>query len=538
VMLRRPWRRDLAIKVLMLTLLLAAPLLANAQTRQPTSEAVNSQTSAAPSALNNEKEDATKQGAQPTQANSGAGVAEQSQADKNQQNLRAGEARTQENALENTEESADESADEQAQQKEPTQEQVDVKRDESETSAPERFIPPKKPKLKANTGLNNAPIMRQIPKFPQVHANPKPAPRASREQDKAQDFEPRELLLSSIDMKSALAAARQLKRYQLSIKSRQKLNNLDFVISVFRLPENSDTLALLRKIRGELPELVTDTNQRYQLLSSNRKTYAQRMVKWPSAKALACTNSSELHIGMIDTAVNTKHPALANAKLHSQNFFEVTNEVSVHGTAIASLFIGKPESQFAGLIPSARLFAANVFRQRGDISDTNTEALLNALNWLISEEVSVINLSLGGKQNRIFDMALQRTMALNISVVAAAGNQGPNSPAVYPAAQEGVIAVTAVDANGALYTNANRGEYIDFAAPGVDVWAADAANSGRYHTGTSFAAPFVTAALALTKNKTPNAIERLKQKALDKGPEGRDSEFGWGLIELQNPCVP
>jgi subtilisin family serine protease len=68
------------------------------------------------------------------------------------------------------------------------------------------------------------------------------------------------------------------------------------------------------------------------------------------------------------------------------------------------------------------------------------------------------------------------------------GNGGKEAPA-YPAAHPDVIAVTAIDADARIYKKANRGEYIDLAAPGVDVWAAKAGGGGSYRSGTSFAVP-------------------------------------------------
>ncbi len=78
--------------------------------------------------------------------------------------------------------------------------------------------------------------------------------------------------------------------------------------------------------------------------------------------------------------------------------------------------------------------------------------------------------------------------------VAAAGNGGPKEKSPYPAAYPGVIAVAAVDAEARPWAGGTRGEYILFAAPGVDVWLP--VGQGRYFTGTSYAAAFVTAWVA------------------------------------------
>ena len=79
-----------------------------------------------------------------------------------------------------------------------------------------------------------------------------------------------------------------------------------------------------------------------------------------------------------------------------------------------------------------------------------------------------------------------------VILVAAAGNRGPNGPPAYPAAIESAFAVTAVSLDGDAYEHANIGDYIDIAAPGIDL----PTTSRRITSGTSLAVPFVTAAVA------------------------------------------
>ena len=122
----------------------------------------------------------------------------------------------------------------------------------------------------------------------------------------------------------------------------------------------------------------------------------------------------------------------------------------------------------------------------------------------------MINLSLGGPHNALLTFAIEQTMNRNIPIVAAAGNTGPQGHPMYPAAQEGVIAVTAVDAKLKPYHHASRGSHIAFSAPGVDIWVPTRQGSGVYKSGTSFAAPFVTTAVAAAQLShpqwTPKAI--------------------------------
>jgi subtilisin family serine protease len=67
---------------------------------------------------------------------------------------------------------------------------------------------------------------------------------------------------------------------------------------------------------------------------------------------------------------------------------------------------------------------------------------------------------------------------------------------MYPAAYSCVVGVTAINKNHRIYRRAIRGEHVDVAALGVNVFAASRENQFKRVSGTSFAAPFVAAFIA------------------------------------------
>jgi minor extracellular protease Epr len=102
-----------------------------------------------------------------------------------------------------------------------------------------------------------------------------------------------------------------------------------------------------------------------------------------------------------------------------------------------------------------------------------------------------------------------------------------------------VIAVAAVDARGRPYASNNRGSYIEIAAPGVDIWAAHVSGGEAFWTGTSFAVPFVTAAIARevsrgTVRNINDARHFLAASARDLGARGRDPVYGHGLLQARS----
>ena len=120
-------------------------------------------------------------------------------------------------------------------------------------------------------------------------------------------------------------------------------------------------------------------------------------------------------------------------------------------------------------------------------------------------------------------------------LIAAAGNAGPQSEPLYPAADPNVIAVTATDSDDHLFKMANRGRYIAVAAPGVDILALAPGGAYQLSTGTSIAAAHVSGIAALLLERKPSLKPAdiravLIATAKPPGPPVPDSDFGAGLV--------
>jgi minor extracellular protease Epr len=348
--------------------------------------------------------------------------------------------------------------------------------------------------------------------------------------------EPGEIVVVSASMQDAQQVQQQAQTLGLGIKRRAALGNLGLVVSVFRLPNGISVADALAQLRQALPNVWLDANHRY-TLEAGPEVYGPQVVGWPQGNR-DCAGAPAL--GMIDTALDLRHPAFAGRNVKVRSFLPagVAPAPAEHGTAIASLLVG----QGGGLLPGAALHAASVFRRRGEHgADTAAELVARALDWLAGQKVVAINLSFGGPRNQLVEAAILRTEQLGIEVFAAAGNGGAGAIPVYPAAQAGVVAVTAVDAKLQPYAHANRGDYIAFAAPGVDVWTAVPGGGGKYESGTSYAVPYATAVFALARLSRPGASLSALEQALaagakDLGAPGKDSTFGWGLIRTIGGC--
>lgn len=159
--------------------------------------------------------------------------------------------------------------------------------------------------------------------------------------------------------------------------------------------------------------------------------------------------------------------------------------------------------------------------------------IIDGIYYAIGTGVDVINMSLGGESApENLRIALESAKDMGIVNVAAAGNDGVDTPN-YPASYDSVISVAAVDESWEDWEWSNWGEYIDFAAPGVEVEGIN----GEVLSGTSMATPHVSAAVANIKSLN-NDIELelmkeiLKEKAIDLGADGWDELTGWGIVNF------
>lgn len=209
-----------------------------------------------------------------------------------------------------------------------------------------------------------------------------------------------------------------------------------------------------------------------------------------------------------------------------------------HGTAVACLLACRPRgpanAAFFGPSPGLVLLNAAVLgRDAQGRPQARALDVLRGLDWSLRQGAQILNVSLGAAPDAVTARAFALARPRLGAIIAAAGNGGADGGLVYPAALPGVIAVTAVDARLRPYRDGTRGSWIALAAPGVDVWTPMRNDAhGRYLTGTSFAAPFVTAwAAQRLARGLPVDAPALCAGARDVPPAGRDVQTGCGLLQ-------
>lgn len=300
------------------------------------------------------------------------------------------------------------------------------------------------------------------------------------------------------------------------------LKGLRLNVVTLSIPSNLTAPQALAILRKKDPNSLYDLNHLYHVDSTPK---ISRDTLNPQIHSRTANEGKT--VGLIDTALERAHPALQKASLHHRDFVtEKQPRPTAHGTAIASQLVSQVD----------RLYSASVFYQDAQLRNhASVAGLTSAIDWLIEKKVAIINMSLSGPPNQLLHFIIRQASQRGHLIVAAAGNQGPASPPLYPAAYPEVVAVTAVDKQQRIYRRANRGDHVEVAAIGVTLRTADSTGGYTTNSGTSFAAPTVSAWLANTlQQPDPEQAQQVRRelhrKSKDLGIAGHDPVFGHGLI--------
>ena len=338
----------------------------------------------------------------------------------------------------------------------------------------------------------------------------------------------------------AVDLERQALEWGYTLKKQEKLDGLNLYLLTFDCPpgvDPKDASLELERLQpkssvGELHKYSLSSSKLSLVSSQTPKTFANEMLQWPE---MGC--DSRVKIGIIDGGLSQKFVDQTTAKIHKVSFVEqqASETAVMHGTSIASILTDPAR------LKGVELYSAAVVAQDENGEDySSPTAILKALNWMLLNDVKVVNISLSGPPNKVLESALEVASEKGLIIVAAVGNQGHKSAPQFPAAYESVLAATAVDVAGDIYDKAVRGNHVDFSAPGVDIYI-NSAGQNKYISGTSIAAPFITAAIASSssmgvhKNRD-DVIRYFSSSATDLGPKGKDTTFGLGLINAKHIC--
>ena len=302
--------------------------------------------------------------------------------------------------------------------------------------------------------------------------------------------------------------------------------------------------------------------------SASQPEWNLNIIDAPELWNLGFTGGS-IVVASMDTGVDFDHPDANSQWRGGENSWydphgehEIPYDNDGHGTQTMGIMIGGDAGGTAiGVAPDANWIAVKIF---DDAGDTQLSDIHLGFQWLLDPDgdpntddaPDIVNNSWGMRDNvnecvlEFYD-DIQALKTAGIAVVFSAGNEGPvASTSVSPANYDNSFAVSSVDSANTIDLSSSRGPspcsaqlFPTVVAPGVNIKAPDLTfggaflNSYAYVSGTSFAAPHISGAMALLMEAFPTLSpaeleDALTLSAEDLGPAGADYDYGHGLINL------
>jgi hypothetical protein len=266
----------------------------------------------------------------------------------------------------------------------------------------------------------------------------------------------------------------------------------------------------------------------------------------------SCRTGRGIRVAVLDTGLDQQHPDFAGRSITTQSFITGEEVQDGHGhgthcigTALGPKCPGTPPRY--GIAYEGEIFAGKVLSNAGSGADAG---ILAGLEWAIQNGCAVVSMSLGAATrpgqafSQVFERVARRAQELGTLIVAAAGNDSRRpdviNPVAHPANCPSIMAVAALDAQGAIASFSNRGinpdgGQIDIAGPGVAVRSSWPMPT-RYRTisGTSMATPHVAGIAALYAEQDATARGAALGRLVTAGAQRLSlpsQDVGAGLVQ-------
>ena len=242
-------------------------------------------------------------------------------------------------------------------------------------------------------------------------------------------------------------------------------------------------------------------------------------------------------VAVLDGIVDQNHPCFDGAdltRLPSLVSGEASENgsMSTHGTHVASIIFGQPDSPVTGIAPQCRGLIIPVFADESlrlsqlDLSRAIEQAVNNGANII---NVSAGQLTDAGEAEKWLEKAIELCQENNVLLIAATGNDGCECLHV-PASLPTVLAVGAMDDQGKPVNFSNWGDAYQkqgILAPGKDILGAKPGGGTVKLSGTSFATPIVSGVAAL-----------LLSLQIKRGEKPDPQKVKTALLASATPCNP
>jgi Subtilase family len=338
--------------------------------------------------------------------------------------------------------------------------------------------------------------------------------------------------------------------YGMKVEDISELDSLKSALIAYSLPAGADVLAKVAELESH--SLTAQPDFLYSASALGQATevplppaqlqYGPKLIRVDRLRG--SLTGKGVKVALIDTGVDANHPSLQGRIVMQTDVTGRGFTADAHGTMLAGIIAATARggTGIAGIAPDAEILsvkACHPLAPQGLPAQCWSGTLAKGLDFAIAKKVALINMSLGGPggvEDKLLKQMVDAAAGRGMVVVAAAGNDGPQGKPGFPAALPNVVAVTAVDSQEQLYAIATTGDFVDLAAPGVEILSTSPGGKYLVSSGTSLAAAFVSGIAALVLEQQPGISPQALQSLLERtakhlGRPGKDPQFGSGLVD-------
>ena len=314
----------------------------------------------------------------------------------------------------------------------------------------------------------------------------------------------------------------------------------------------------------ETPDFTTSNE--FSVMTTDTEYYMQwylRTIRADKVWETGVTGNGVV-IAVVDTGIDLTNPEFNDPVTGKNNIAQGYNAITRstdpegvqddngHGTSMAGVIASiKDNESIVGIAHEAKIMPIKAMNKDGEGEDS---IIADGIVWAVDNGAKIINLSIGSQdQSKILTDALKYAADKGVLLVGASGNikkedetqSNQNQETIinevsYPGADPNVIAVSAVDRFDSITDFSHTGPEVQLSAPGnlilTTLWPREGSGLGR-STGTSIAAPMVSASAALLWSAYPDLTADDIQQALfssahDQGLMGQDDQYGFGRLDV------
>ncbi len=286
------------------------------------------------------------------------------------------------------------------------------------------------------------------------------------------------------------------------------------------------------EIKQKKRETIAQMEEEIESETEEEKEYEWNIHAVNADNAAEETISRKVKVAVLDSGVDyvtgINLAGYVNFIEGEEELSPIFQDLTGHGTGIASIISGNGETGIYGVNPNAELYSVKVLDSE---NKAPLSRIIQGIYWCIEQDMDIINMSFGTPiYSKALEQAVKDAYDAGLLMIAAAGNDG--EAVEYPAAFPETMAVAATNSEAEISEFSNTGKELDVAAPGEKVRVAAFFDGNQVTHGTSIATPHVTGAASLLWEKDLTKSNEFIRQLITESAKAIEGTDECGLLDV------